>query len=532
MCVPTVNSRSTPGWLRFSSLMVLVMASFLFLASLIVDVPSLVPNSKALISAVLFTLSTAICLTARALFHLRIAHRRADLTFSLTSCEFTSMFENVLNGILILDNEANCLDANPAAASILRVPQKDLIGKNIRALLAKCDNFAQEWKGFLQRTGHCNRAELVVGHGDTVFVDFAAATNYIAGRHLFILCDPTERTKAERALRESQDRFRCVADNIQEIIWKMNADTKQVVYINPAYTTITGHTIESLYRDPSSHSGLIHPQDRIRVLSRLEEVVSTGLFDEEFRFVHADGSIRWLWVKAHRANDDRGHWIIGTAQDITSRKAAEEKSAEHLEATESARAEAEALLKATLALGQNLAMDSLLDTLLQCIGELVPFDRGSVLFVEDSAHLMVAREANRCNVTRVGFILSASESVYLRKILFECEPVFVPNTDKESGWIDTVPFDDARSWMGIPLTAAGTVIGILSLCAYQPAALTTEHLRLARNLAVSAAVAIQNARVCECARIYATELESRRREPQPDSKRLRNLRKDPPSSLQ
>jgi len=293
------------------------------------------------------------------------------------------MFENVLNGVLILDNEANCLDANPAAASILRVPKSDLIGKNIRAFCAKCDNFAQVWKGCLQRTGHRNRAELVAGDGDTVLVDFATATNYLAERHLLIFSDATERTKAERALRESQ---------------------------------------------------------------------------------------------------------------------------------ESARAEAEALLKATLALSQNLPMDSLLDTLLQCIGELVPFDRASVLFVEDAAHLMVAREADRHEVSRAGFVLSASESVYLQEILFERKPVFLSNTDTESDWIDAVPFDGARSWMGIPLTAAGDIIGILSFCAYQPAVFTTEHLRLARNLAVSAAVAIQNARVHERAAIYASELELRIRE--------------------
>jgi len=385
-------------------------------------------------------------------------------------------------------------------------------------------SFERDWPKFLRRGFHRGLAEIPAGDGNTVFVDFVAATNYLAGRHLFILCDATERTKAERALRESQDRFRYVADNIQEIIWKMNADTKQVVYINPAYTTITGHTIESLYRDTSFHSEFIHPQDRIRVLSRLEEVASTGLFDEEFRFVHADGSIRWLWAKAHRANDDRGHWIIGTAQDITSRKAAEKKSAEHLEATESARAQAEALLKATLALSQNLAMDLVLDTLLQCIGELVPFDSASLLFVEDATHLMVASEANRHEVSSVGLVLSALENPFLQKILFECQPVFLSKTDVESEWIDTIPFDGARSWMGIPLTASGSIIGILSLCALQSATFTTEHLRLAGNLAVSAAVAIQNARLRERANIYATELESHIDELQLTSKPLRNLR--------
>ena len=75
---------------------------------------------------------------------------------------------------------------------------------------------------------------------------------------------------------------------------------------------------------------------------------------------------------------------------------------EHLDAAEAARAEAEALRKSTLALSQNLAMDSVLDTLLQCMSELVPFDVATVLFVEDASNLMVAREAPRVVPKRIG----------------------------------------------------------------------------------------------------------------------------------
>jgi PAS domain S-box-containing protein len=162
-------------------------------------------------------------------------------------------------------------------------------------------------------------------------------------------------------------------DSTQEIIWTMNADTKEIVYVNQAYVTITGHTIESLYKDPSSYRELIHPQDRIRVLSKLREVVASGFFDEEFQFIHASGAVRWIWVKAHPVRENgRTRWLVGTAQDITSRKEAEKQITEHLDAAEAARAEAEALRKSTLALSQNLAMNSVLDTLLQCIADLVP----------------------------------------------------------------------------------------------------------------------------------------------------------------
>ena len=69
------------------------------------------------------------------------------------------------------------------------------------------------------------------------------------------------------------------------------------------------------------------------------------------------------------------------------------KIVEQLDAVEAARAEAEALRKSTLALSQNLySMDSVLDTLLHCISELVPFDRAAVLFVEEGFDLMIAAE--------------------------------------------------------------------------------------------------------------------------------------------
>jgi hypothetical protein len=69
--------------------------------------------------------------------------------------------------------------------------------------------------------------------------------------------------------------------------------------------------------------------------------------------------------------DAETRWLVGTAQDITSRKQAGMKIIEQLDAVETARAEAEALRKSTLGLSQNLAMDSILDALLQCISELI-----------------------------------------------------------------------------------------------------------------------------------------------------------------
>ena len=433
--------------------------------------------------------------------------------FRDTDCEFSSIFRNVLDGILIADDAGDCLDANPAAAAILRCSRNKLIGQSVGRFLLDMDSFTQGWNSFLQNKHQRGRARLVAGDGTTLYVDFTAAANYLPGRHLLILCDVTERTHAEFSLRKSEERFQQMANNIQEIFWMMDANTQEVTYVNEAYATLTGHSLASLRANPSSYRELIHSEDRIRILSKLKDLANSGILDEEFRFIRADGEVRWAWAKGFPVRAMKfTRWLVGTAQDITSRKQAEMQITEHLDAAEAARAEAEALRKSTLALSQNLAMDSVLDTLLQCMSELVPFDVATVLFVEDASNLMVAREAPRVVPKRIGLTSKASENVFLARVLFEQRAILVADVSRETEWRGVQPLDRIQSWLGVPLVAAGTVLGILSLGAHVPDVFAPEHLRLAKSLAVAAAVAIKNARVHERAEIYASELEINLRE--------------------
>ncbi len=238
--------------------------------------------AASLVPSLLAALSAAVFLNFYSLWHLRREHRETDQAFRDTDCEFSSIFENVLDGILIVDNEGDCLDANPGAAAILRFSANKLIGQNISRFFADRDAFTWEWSTFLQNKSQRGRAQLIAGDGTTLFVDFTAAANYLPGRHILILCDVTERTQAELSLRRSEERFQHMANNIQEIFWMMDADTQEITYVNPAYATITGHTVESLQENPSSYRELIHPEDRIRVLSRLQDLTVPGLSMKSF----------------------------------------------------------------------------------------------------------------------------------------------------------------------------------------------------------------------------------------------------------
>jgi PAS domain S-box-containing protein len=133
------------------------------------------------------------------------------------------------------------------------------------------------------------------------------------------------RKQAEEALRENEERFRQLAENIQEVFWLCNPDITEIFYISPAYEQIWGHTCQSLYEAPQSFLEAIHPEERQQVMSAVLAQIQTG-FDLEFRIVRPDGSIRWVRDRAFPIQDGSGqvYRIAGIAEDITERKWAAE----------------------------------------------------------------------------------------------------------------------------------------------------------------------------------------------------------------
>ncbi len=141
----------------------------------------------------------------------------------------------------------------------------------------------------------------------------------------FVL-DVTKQRMAEHDLRVSESRFRQMAENIQEIFWLLDPQTLEVLYVSPAFEQICERTLASLYSHPVSYRELIHPNDSSRVLAALEDLRNTEHFQEEFRIVCPSGVMKWVDVRGFTAKDGLGQVtaLVGTAQDITQRKRAED----------------------------------------------------------------------------------------------------------------------------------------------------------------------------------------------------------------
>src|ERR1700677_1163575 len=321
--------------------------------------------------------------------------------------------------------------------------------------------------------------------------------------------------RAQRVQLDTEEQLQQMADNIQEIFWMIDAETKKALYVTEAYETITGRSCQSLLENRSSYEQFIHPEDRVHVLAKLGEATQTGYFDERFRIVRPRGEVRWVTVHGFPVRDAAGtiHRLVGTARDVTAQKEAEDKVAEHLAEAESARAESDALNKATLALTADLRMDFVLDRLLQSLMDLIPCECARVLLLEGDSQLLVARKKLRHEAPKKAsdypLTLDAADSPFLLRILTAQNSVLLADTRDEKEWSSFKGHTTIRSWLCVPLVASQQTLGLLSVGHTQPNTFTQDHLRRTQLLAIPAVAAIQNSRLYERAEIFGSELQRR-----------------------
>ena len=128
--------------------------------------------------------------------------------------------------------------------------------------------------------------------------------------------------QAQVDLRDSEERFRQLTDNIDDVFWMFSVPGRELVYVSPAYADIWGRSAETLGEQPGAWLDAVHPDDRAAVTRRWEALATEHHYDEEFRISVPDGQTRWVRDRLFPVRNSRGqvYRVARVTSDITARK--------------------------------------------------------------------------------------------------------------------------------------------------------------------------------------------------------------------
>lgn len=245
---------------------------------------------------------------------------------------YRAIFEQVAVGVVHSNPDGQILDVNPKFCEISGYARQEVLSLGVRELMHPDDieqSFAARAHMLAGTSSNYEReARLIRRDGTILWAHVTTSLVRGAGGHpvhfISLILDISGQKRAEAELVESELRFRQVTENIREVFWLAEPSTNQILYISPGYEAIWGRSSQSLYASPDNWMEAIHPEDRARVLEAVQTRQMTTGYDEEYRIVRPDGSVRWIRDRAFPVRDGNrtARRVAGVAEDITDSKCA------------------------------------------------------------------------------------------------------------------------------------------------------------------------------------------------------------------
>ena len=257
--------------------------------------------------------------------------KRAEDSLRKREQLYRSLVESTTDAIVHLDKERKIVSCNRAFLDIFGYEKEEVVGKSI--LLAHESNesfraFGQQAYSAIAKKGFA-KTEWTFVTKDGRKIPFEITTSAIkdpSGKitgYVSIMRDITERRMAEQALRESEEKYRVVVENLKEGI--VVGQEGKLKFVNPAITKITGYSEKELLSMPWIN--IIHPDDKQIAITnhmrRLEgkEVPETYLM----RIIDKEGKTHWLENSGVVIRWENKPAILNFLTDVTERKLAEDE---------------------------------------------------------------------------------------------------------------------------------------------------------------------------------------------------------------
>ena len=237
--------------------------------------------------------------------------------------------------VLVADSQGNIVYVSAAARSILGYEPDELLGDNWWKVTRSDPTAAEREKeavariarGEVPNSGEAYERAVQDRSGNTRWISWVDAVG-MGNTLIGVGHDITERKQAEKALRQSENRYSLASKATNDVIWEWEQETNQLFW-NENALAVFGYSSEEIGIYETWWEDHIHADDRERVLSKLNAFTAgdQAIWTDEYRFLRRNGSYASIIDRAYVERDAGGKAlrVIGAMSDISERKQAEDR---------------------------------------------------------------------------------------------------------------------------------------------------------------------------------------------------------------
>ncbi|TKJ43916.1 hypothetical protein CEE36_02020 [candidate division TA06 bacterium B3_TA06] len=401
--------------------------------------------------------------------------KRAEQALRESESRFRAIFERAGIGMALMDMDRNLLQTNHAIQEMLGYSAEELQGMTLDQIthpddikreldlikerrIDKREDLYQTEKRYIRKDGQIIWGFLTA----TTVRDPSGGGLYGLG----MVEDVTERKLAEEALRESEARYRLLAENATDVIFTMDTNL-QLTYLSPSVTNLTGYEVEEAMALELGEFLIPNSLDEVtEVLTEelaVEETPGKDLGRSrtlEFEIKRKDGSTICIEAKAAflRDKQDQAIGILGVARDVTERKHAEEKVKRHSQ-------ELSTLLEVTTQVSATLDEEEVARLIAERATELIGADGCTIYRFDPQTEMLIPKTTTilQDREQRLAYHISLGEGI-TGKAALERRPILANNVHLDDRAIRIPGVKETpRCLLVAPLVAHGELWGVMTL---------------------------------------------------------------------